>query len=143
MLWWIWLLAGLILVLLELLTPGGFYILFFGIGALVVGALAGFKLAGPPWMEWLLFSVLSLLALALLRGPLLARWGAKVDEREVDSLVGETALALEDIAVDGIGKVELRGAAWNARNAGGGPVNRGQRCRVEQVEGLTLRVRGQ
>jgi membrane protein implicated in regulation of membrane protease activity len=142
MAWWIWLLAGLVLVLIELLTPGGFYILFFGIGALVVGALAGFKLAGPPWMEWLLFSLLSLLALALLRGPLLARWGPRVQDREIDSLVGETALALEDIAVDGIGKVELRGAAWNARNAGEGPVSRGQRCRVEQVEGLTLRVRG-
>ncbi len=143
MAWWIWILSGLVLVLIELLTPGGFYILFFGIGALVVGALAGLKLAGPPWMEWLLFSLLSLLALALLRGPLLARWGPRAEGREVDNLVGETALALEDIAADGVGKVELRGAAWNACNAGEGPVSRGQRCRVEHVEGLTLRVRGQ
>ncbi len=32
--WWIWIVLGLMLVLGELVTPGGFYILFFGIAAI-------------------------------------------------------------------------------------------------------------
>ena len=34
---------GLLLSSGELLTPGGFYIIFFGIGAVIVGVLAGFN----------------------------------------------------------------------------------------------------
>jgi membrane protein implicated in regulation of membrane protease activity len=34
--------------LLELLTPLGFYLVFFGVGALAVGALASLQLSIPP-----------------------------------------------------------------------------------------------
>ena len=60
---------------------------------------------------------------------------------KVDSLVGETALALEDIAPGAIGKVELRGASWTAHNAGDQPIQRSERPKVERVEGLTLHIR--
>jgi len=59
MYWWLWLVAGLVLLGLEVLTPGGFYVLFFGIGALVVGTLVGLGAAGPVWFQWLLFSAIS------------------------------------------------------------------------------------
>ena len=36
-LWWHWLVLGLLLVLAELAASGGFYIIFFGIAALIVG----------------------------------------------------------------------------------------------------------
>ena len=39
MAWWLWVLLGFALVLCELLTPGGFFFLFFGLGAVAVGAL--------------------------------------------------------------------------------------------------------
>lgn len=143
MLWWIWLLVGLVLFVVELLTPGGFYLLFFGVGAIGVGLLARFGLAGPQWVEWLLFSVISIAALLLFRRPLLTRFRLSVSDKDIDSLVGETAMALEDIAADGIGKAEMRGTAWSARNVGGNPVKRGQRCKVERIEGLMLWVRSQ
>jgi membrane protein implicated in regulation of membrane protease activity len=60
---------------------------------------------------------------------------------KVDSLIGETALALEDIAPGDIGKVEMRGASWTAHNAGTQPVHRSERLKVERVEGLTLYIR--
>ena len=48
MLWWAWLLVGFLLVFAELLTPGGFYLLFFGLAGIVVGllGLAGVVAAG-------------------------------------------------------------------------------------------------
>jgi hypothetical protein len=142
MLWWIWVLLGFLLLVMELLTPGGLYLLFFGVAAIVVGLLTGFGLAGPAWMEWLLFSILSVIALLLFRRPLLQKFRPEQASVEVDSLVGETALTLEDIAVDAVGKAELRGTSWTARNVGSSALARGQRCRVEKVEGLMLCVRG-
>jgi len=32
--WWLWLAGGLALVVAELVTPSGFFIIFFGLGAL-------------------------------------------------------------------------------------------------------------
>jgi membrane protein implicated in regulation of membrane protease activity len=62
---------------------------------------------------------------------------------EIDSLVGETAIALQGIEMHGFGKAELRGSSWNARNAGESSITAQQRCRVEKVDGLTLWVRGE
>src|SRR3989304_4674160 len=70
MTWWLWVILGFALMGLELFTPVGFYFLFFGVGALVVGLLVGLGLAGPTWMVWLAFSVGPLLCPAGFRGPL-------------------------------------------------------------------------
>jgi inner membrane protein len=140
--WWIWLLLGLLLLLAELLTPGGFYIIFFGIGAIIVGILAGFQFAGPPWFQYILFSLVSVTALWLFREKLLQLTRAAPSE-SVDNLVGETAVSLDDIPVNGIGKAEMRGTSWNARNIGDQPLARGQRTRVERIEGLTIFVRAE
>src|SRR5947207_3363813 len=49
-LWWHWLVLGLLLAVAELATAGGFYLLFFGIGALLVGGLAGLGLVTEAWL---------------------------------------------------------------------------------------------
>jgi len=138
--WWIWILLGLLLVLAELVTPGGFYFMFFGIGAVVVGVLAGFAAAGPLWFQFILFSILSLVTLWLFREKLL-QLTEGVPVQNVDSLIGETAVASDQIAVNGIGKAEMRGTSWSARNVGDQPLKRGERAKVERLEGLTLIVR--
>jgi hypothetical protein len=140
--WWIWLLLGLLLLLAELVTPGGFYIIFFGVGSLIVGILAGFQAAGPPWFQYILFSVVSVVALWLFREKLLQLTRSRSSDG-VDNLVGEVAVLLEDISVNGIGKAEMRGTSWNTRNIGDKPLARGQRCKVERIEGLTLFVRAE
>lgn len=142
MAWWLWLVLGLALLGLEVLTPGGFYVLFFGIGALAVGTLAGLGAAGPVWLQWLLFSVISVGSLALFRRPLLravaGRGGAPID-----TLEGEVAVPLDEIAPGTVGRAELRGTTWSAKNAGDRPLGRGQRCRVSRVDGLTLIIRAE
>lgn len=139
--WWGWLLLGLFFLLAEMMTPGGFYLIFFGASALIVGTLAAFKLAGPEWMEWLLFSLFSIVTLLFFRQPLLKKFQTADSGKEIDTLVGEVAVVLDEIAAGAIGKAELRGAAWSARNVGETPVTKGERCKVVQVEGLTLWVR--
>jgi membrane protein implicated in regulation of membrane protease activity len=140
--WWLWLLFGLALLVVELLTPGGFYFLFFGAGALLVGLLAAAGVATSAVAEWLAFAGGSIVALVLFRRPLLAyfRQGAT---HEVDSLQQQVAVLLEDLPPEGFGKAELRGTTWNARNAEARALKAGQRCRVERVDGLTLWLRAE
>ena len=138
--WWHWLVLGLVLVVAEIAAASGFYILFFGIGALIVGALAAFGWAGPEWMQLLLFTFISLISLALFRSRLLKMVQHDPQAPSVDQLVGEVAIAVDDLAPGTVGKVELRGSAWSARLSGGGGVLRGARCRVTRVDGLMLYV---
>jgi membrane protein implicated in regulation of membrane protease activity len=136
--WWHWLALGLILVVLEMAASGGFYVIFFGVAALAIGALHMLDIAGPVWFQFLLFSVLSVASLLVFRSPLL-RW-LKMDSvpDQVDSLVGETAVPLEDIAAGAVGRAELRGSVWSARNTSSATLARGQRTRVVRVERLMI-----
>ena len=61
----------------------------------------------------------------------------------VDSLVGEVAVPLEDLAPGAVGKAELRGSAWTAKNVDARPLARGERSIVAQVDGLVLSLRAQ
>jgi membrane protein implicated in regulation of membrane protease activity len=138
MIWWLWIVLGAGLLVLELATPGGFYFVFFGVSALIVGVLASAGVTGAAWVEWLLFSVFAMGATAFFRRPLLKHFGMGSPARDVDSLVGETATAMELIRAGAWGKAELRGSSWTACNAGAADLVRGQRCRVERVDGLSL-----
>jgi len=140
--WWIWILLGLVLLLAELVTPGGFYILFFGLGGIAVGLLSVFEAAGPIWFQIVLFSIISVFSLWFFREKLLELTRGPSMDR-VDTYTGETAVALDDISVNGIGKAEMRGTPWNTRNVSGRPLARGERCKVERVEGLTIFVRAE
>jgi membrane protein implicated in regulation of membrane protease activity len=144
MLWWYWLLLGLGFLGLETVTPGGFYFLFCGVAALLVGGLSFAGAAGPDWAQWALFSVLSVLLLAVARKPLVAQLTTRRghDGRRPE-LVGEEAMLLEDLPPGAVGKGELRGTTWSVRNGGHTTLSRGQRCLVEKVDGLTLWVRAE
>jgi hypothetical protein len=138
--WWLWLLLGLVLLGVEMLTPGGFFFLFFGVAALVVGCLAGLGVGGPVWAQLVVFSVLSVASLALLR-PYLVRWAKSAERPDpVDRLEGESVVLSDDLAPGAFGKAELRGTTWTVRNHDQRPLARGQRARVVRVDGLTLWV---
>ena len=142
--WWYWILLGLALPALELLLPSGFYLLFFGLAALCVGALVGIGLTQALWLQWVLFSALSIVSLLFFRGPFLARIKSKERAQYiVDSMVGEIAIPLDDLSPGGTGKAELHGSAWTARNSGDSSLTKGQRSRVVRVDGLTLWIRAE
>ncbi len=66
--WWHWFALGLVLIALELAAAGGFYVIFFGIAAIVVAILQLAGLSGPMWTQLLLFSVLSVASLLAFEG---------------------------------------------------------------------------
>lgn len=143
MAWWQWLVIGLVLVALEMAASGGFYVIFFGVAALAIGGLRLFGIAGPAWAQFLLFSVLSVVSLLLFRKPILRWLGADRAGTDVDSLVGDTAVPLETIEAGGVGRAELRGTVWTARNTDTAPLTRGQRCVVTAVDRLMISIKAE
>lgn len=142
MLWWQWMILGMVLAAIEMAGPGAFFFIFFGVGAGLVGLLTLVGLGGPAWVQWLLFSVLSLVALALFRGRLLRRQQAMIDATPGidDNFVGEVAVAIDDMAPGAHGRAELRGTGWTALNVAPTPIARGTRCVVRHVDGLLLHL---
>src|SRR5262245_49445322 len=141
MAWWHWLVVGLVLVALEMAASGGFYVIFFGVAAIVISALRVVDLAGPTWVQLLLFSVISVASLIVFRQRLLRSLQLGGGVADIDSLVGETAFALEDIAAGAVGRVELRGTSWTARNSTAESIAKGRRCTVIRTDRLMLFVR--
>jgi len=137
--WWIWIVIGFVLLALEF-TAASLHLGFFAVGAFVVGLLVLFGVDLPLWGQLIVFTAVSLLAFFFLR-PVLVR-KLKLDQKKVvDTLVGEQAIAMEEIPTQGLGKAEMRGTTWSARNVGETVLNRGQRCVVAGVEGLVIHVR--
>jgi hypothetical protein len=140
MAWWFWIVLGAVLLGAEVIISADFYLVFFGIAALVVGLLAVFGVALPVWGQWLLFAALAIVGLVVYR----SRWKRKLltaDRVMLPELEGEFGVALADIAAGARGRVDLRGSAWDALNEGVSRLTAGDRCVVVRVDGLTLHVR--
>ena len=137
--WWVWLAGGLALVVAELVTPSGFFIIFFGAAALTIGVVKIFAFVDNLPAELLLFAVLSVVYLFLFRDRLQTRMQIPPPP-DVDSLVGVLAIVQESLSPGVVGKVEVRGSTWSARNTSDVTLAPGQRARVAAVDGLTLAV---
>lgn len=94
--WWIWIVLGFVLLMVEVTAFGDFYVFFFGVGAILIGVLAVLGLAGPAWNQWLLFSIISVVTLFTLRRRLVEM--IHPSGRKIDNLIGEAAKVLEEMA---------------------------------------------
>ena len=138
--WWHWLVLGLLLIALELAASGGFYIIFFGVAALIISLMVALGAATPLWIELALFSALSVGSLLFFRNPLMRWLNIAGQGADVDSLVGESGVVQQDIPPHDIGRVELRGSSWRARNNGATLLPAGRRVIVVRVDRLMLIV---
>ena len=137
--WWLWIAGGLTLVVAELVTPSGFFIIFFGIGALAVGVLARFDIVTSLAMQGLWFSVLSVSSVLIFRGRLKTSLQPPPPPA-IDSSIGVLAVVQESLQPGLVGRVEVRGASWSARNTSDVTLTVGQRARVAGIDGLLLTV---
>jgi len=137
--WWIWVLAAFLLLIIEFFTTTA-HVGFFAVGAFLVAIMVGLGVAGPLWVQLMVFAISSVVLLIFVR-PIIVRKLGLHKTPVVDSMEGEHAMALEDMAADSDGRAEMRGTTWSARNVGATPLARGQKCVVDRVVGLTLYVR--
>jgi membrane protein implicated in regulation of membrane protease activity len=137
--WWIWVLVGLLLLGIEL-AASTLHIGLFAIGAFTVALLVAVGVKMPLWAELMTFTIVSVVAIVVVR-PILIRKLKLDTKRVVDTMVGEQAITLDEIAPAGIGKAEMRGTTWSARNIGETVLTRGQRCVVTDIQGLLILIR--
>jgi len=135
--WWLWMAIAAVFIVGEIFTAG-FFLLWFGVGAIVAGllCLAGFK------MVWQLavFVVLSTVLFAWSR-KLGNRMAGKQPGIGADRLVGEECVVLESI--DGganSGLVRRAEEQWRAMSATGETLAVGRRVKVVEVKGTRLVV---
>ncbi|WP_448583791.1 NfeD family protein [Thermocrinis sp.] len=134
-------LAGLLLLILELITPtfGGLAIA--GLVALAIGSLV---LISPdsPYGDIPLSVIATMVFATALFFLVAGRLGLKAQKRKkmtgYEELIGEEAEAITDFE-NGKGKVFIKGEIWNAVSKD--DIKKGEKVLVEEVKGLTLYVR--
>lgn len=136
--WTFWVILGLGLLAFEIVTPGGFFTLFFGFSAFLVAVLVGLGLLSSGPAQWLVFAILGTVLILALRPAMRRRF--ETDTPKVDQIVAQTAIALEAFDENGRGKVELRGTSWSGVYTGAGKVAKNDRLRVIKIDGLSLVV---
>jgi len=136
--YWSWFILGLLLILLEVAVPG-LISLFFGLSALIVGALCLF-IPIIPWLQWVLFSVLAAILLASLRTWVKSMFGGRASQSQAidNDIVGQRAIVTQRIMPGHPGKVELRGANWSADAAE--TMEPGTAVKVIKKESISLTV---
>jgi hypothetical protein len=134
--WVVWLLAGLGLLILEMLAPGAF-LMWIGLAAIGTGLLI--LLSGIGFdAQVVAFALLTVLSLAV--GLRLRRHPPNRLNTQRAGLVGRSATALSFSATEG--RVRVGDSDWPARLAAGTTVPEpGARLRVEDVDGMVLIVR--
>lgn len=133
-----WLMAFIILVVMEFLTMG-LTTIWFAIGALVAffASLSGATL----WVQIILFLVISLVVLVVYR-PLAVKYvNSRRTRTNVDDLIGKEAKVTERIDnINQTGRVVLNGMDWSARTTTGGTIDVDTIVKVIEVQGVKLVV---
>ena len=141
--WAAWLVAGLILALIEVLSLD---LVFLMLGLAAVLTSASTPVNQSLIGQCVLFCVLSILLVTLLRPRLLARLNraTKDSVTNVHALVGQQVEVLEPLSLTEPGLVRLEGEPWTARLAPNiqlsGVIAAGERVQIIAIEGATAVV---
>ena len=137
----IWLIAGCVLMILELCVPG-FIIFFFGAGAIVTALALTISPIGPT-SQVLVFLLSALVMLFLFRRFMPKVFSGQQKNTEVsldeDEYAGETAIVAETISPEKAGKIYFHGSVWNAESAR--LCNAGEQVRIIRRQNLTYIVK--
>ncbi len=137
--WWIWAAAGIGLAAIEIVVPG-FFILPFGIGAMVAGLLAyeGYG-TGVQWAAFAVVSgVLSAFSLVIAK-KIAGRKRPGFGPSRMVGMRGPITIAVDN--VKGTGHVRLGGELWRALSESGADIRVGVVVEVVAVSGIRVVVR--
>ena len=139
--WWGWCIIGTLLFAAELFAVDAqFYLIFLGIGAVVVGLIGLVGIDLPDWAQYMVFAALSVAAMLTVRRAMYEKLRGRLVGK-VDGDVAQRVLLPEALAPGKSMRIEYRGSGWTALNVGDRPIPAGEEVRIEAVDGLTLRVR--
>lgn len=138
--WWLWLVVAVVLAGVETLLADLIFLML-GVGAL--GGMTAALLGAEPWLQGVVFGVVSLAMLAFARPAALQRLHGSADDSPsyLETLSGRRLTATEAITSTS-GTLRLDGDTWTARTEPDAPeAAAGGEVTVLRVDGATLLVR--
>ena len=138
----VWFVAGLVMILAEFVLPGIIFV-FIGLGAWVTSLAVGLGWVESVGAQFAVFGISSAMLVAGLRS-LFKTWlmGRSVNgtaDDAAEEFLGKPARAIGAIATGAEGKVEFKGAHWNALAEN--EITQGDAVVITGREGLKLIVR--
>jgi len=139
----IWIAAGIILFLFEMMVPG-FILAFFGLGAWLTALLSWINVTNDVGSQLLAFLLTSLISLIALRKTLKGYFYGDVTEEHhpgelLEDSQGEIVEVIEQISPNKPGKVKYRGSNWKAISQDDLPA--GITARIINRDNITLHVK--
>ena len=138
----IWLIAAIVLVIVEILTAG-FGSICFAIGAALAALAAGLGVNSIAW-QIVIFAVVSLLTFIFLR-PVVIRFldkKSKDVKTNADALVGRKGIVSERIdAMQHTGRVAVDGDDWKAISEDGSVIEKGAEVKIVKLDSIILTVK--
>lgn len=143
--WIVWLVLAAIFVGIEAMTPG-FFLLWFGIGALVASIMAMLGI-GSIGAQLIVFLIVSILLLVTSRN-LIERFFHKDDDENrlktgVETMVGQLGMVVESSGGElNQAAVKVYGSIWTAFPTEGElPLKEGEAVAIDRVDGNAIYVR--
>ena len=140
-LWLAWFIAGIILIIVEIFTPG-FVVFLIGVAALITGVTA--LAVDNVYIQFSVFGISMMLLLVFLR-PVVKKYLFNKENSQksnVDALIGKTVVVDKDIDnLSGSGYIKSGADYWKARSADGSSITKGSIVIIEKMEGITALVR--
>lgn len=135
--WMVWLVLALVLGGIEMLSLSLVFVMLSG-GALA--ALVTALLGGPPWLQGVVFALVSVAMIAFVRPAAVKHMRPAVEDirTNVDRLVGAPATVVEPVDA-GRGLIKIGGDVWTAR-AERGEFLPGDVVKVVAIDGATAVV---
>lgn len=136
----VWLSLGILLLLVEV-TTGGFWVGFFGLGAIVTGVLLWGGALETLNAQLSVFVLASVLPLVIFRRSLV-RWLNRGKPGEpIGDAAGQTAVVVAEIGPGAVGRVEFQGSTWDAEASSGERLSPHTRVQIVKQDGTRLFVR--
>lgn len=138
-LWWVFVTVGILLMAMEIITPG-FIIMWFGIATIVAAIPVYF--GASTSVVLITFAITLLILTVFVRRIFTNRFAGKGGIRtNASSLIGEKGVVIESIdPLKATGKVRVRKEVWSAGTKSGKPINVDQIVVVQAIEGVKLLV---
>lgn len=134
---WYWFAAGFVLLALEILLDGSFFVFFpVGLGAMAAGVANLIEPDLPYEIDAIIMATTAIVLAVVLRWLVPRRGGGAVLNRMTPQVVGEVTV-LDEPILNGRGRLSVRGILWAVR---GPDLQAGERVRVIDRDGNTLVV---
>ncbi len=139
--WMIWMTIGVVMMLLELILPGG-VIVFLGLASVSVGSLVYLGYINTIIMALIAWFIISLAYIFILRAFFIKYFEGDSVVQNVDEdedVIGSFVEVIEDILPYKEGRVRFRDSTWGARSEE--ELSKGKKAVIERRDGSKLVIK--